>query len=115
MQFIFAKVVLLCHRELVDNDMKAGSLKSPWQYISFGLLYISTKSSILKNQLNLKAGSPKIQKIESLLQTHTVNWNVNTGVTGFRIRDSPGIRGKENEVLVKDFKGGSEDIGEFTV
>ncbi|KAM7513610.1 hypothetical protein LguiA_003193 [Lonicera macranthoides] len=48
-------------------------------------------------------------------KTQTVNRNVDTGVIGVRIRDSPGIRGKENEVLVKDFKGGSEDIGEFTV
>ncbi|XP_060213113.1 tubulin-folding cofactor C [Lycium barbarum] len=43
--------------------------------------------------------------------------NVESKSTGFRVLDSPGFRGKENEVLVKEFNKGNdnEEIREFVL
>jgi hypothetical protein len=70
---------------------------------------IPRKKFSFKNKPTKKATNPINSECE------TESQNVENVERQLRVRDSPGIKGKENDVLVNDFRDRSTAIGEFTL
>ncbi|KAI9169994.1 hypothetical protein LWI28_020807 [Acer negundo] len=71
-----------------------------------------TSQLIPKKKFSFKKSKPTKTQIETRIpQSDTVS--VPEKTTSYTIRDSPGFRHKQNQVLVQNFKG--SEIGEFTI
>ncbi|CAK9134587.1 unnamed protein product [Ilex paraguariensis] len=76
-----------------------------------------TSDVVPKKKFGFKNKSTKkdISLSNAVEKTQIGNPIVESENTGSRVWDSPGFKVKENEVLVKQFEVGSEEVGEFTL